>query len=153
MKNRLFILLLFVALGCSRRGTDTGNPKEPLNDGSGAGGGAMLIVVKSCDRLASCNNQTVVSQCIQDQASITRYSEKLGLSSEYNLWSLADVVYGEVNEFLISDALAAETCVDDINKLSCDDPAILQAYEALDVNKYERVVEMLRPSCAKVFNQ
>jgi hypothetical protein len=151
MKLLSLLLLVMIFCSCSQRGTETGNP-HINNDSSFANSSATYQILKStCEHLASCNVETSVKSCTESQSESIAYGAKLGLAPMQPPLTVTQIVFFEVNENLVADIPATETCMNEIKAISCADPRMTNAYNTTLENPYLQLSDLLTLSCQKVF--
>ncbi len=152
---RVFIVLTFFILASCKEngGTETGNPM--VSDIVMNASRAYKVVEASCKKVVGCQvadeQQEAITTCMSEQMLKQVYAPKLGLPSEYNPWSLIEIVYAEHEGDVISEETAKIRCISDVNDLSCTEPAVQDAYNPTIEKKYSAVHEVLPPSCNEVF--
>ena len=135
--------------GCG--GTETGNPSGP-----GGGGGdrnpAVELGGAICDKLTSCFGEEkglTEEDCEQAIAENETIGPAFGVDEEPppGFGEVIDKV--ESRELSANDEAVAE-CLDAIDSLECEDPAV----QAVDIEEgFTNVEEMiLEPSCSQVFS-
>lgn len=150
MKNikSLIIVCLFCS-ACKYQGTDTGNPASvPVADDTSA---AYVIAANACDRVASCIPTSVASDCLSLNKDEQTFGVKLGLVGPQQNWTLSEIISYEISGDIIFDESARDTCLGDIEGLSCSANEIQDSYNINLTNPYEKLSDVLPPSCTNVF--
>jgi hypothetical protein len=148
----LFLWLFLGAIGLAGcGGTETGNPSGP---GGGAGGQnpAITLAEEICARLTSCFGEEkdfAEEDCVEAIAESETLGPAFGLDEEPppGFGEVIDKV--ENSELPANDEAVAE-CLDAIDSLECEDPAV----QAVDIEQgFENVEDMLSDaSCLQVFS-
>lgn len=133
--------------GCG--GTETGNPAGP--GGGGGGNAAITLGEEVCERLTSCfgaDRDFTAEDCVE----AINDSETLGPA--FGVDEVPPPGYGQVIDKVDSSELSAyeddvEACVQAIESLDCEDPAV----RVVDIEDgFTNVEEMIpEESCSDVF--
>ena len=148
----LFLWVLLSAMGFAGcGGTETGNPAGP----GGGGGGrnpAITLAEEICDTLTSCFGEEkdfTEEDCIQAIAESDTLGPAFGVEDEPppGFWEVIDKVD---SSDLSANEEAVEECLNAIDSLECEDPAVL----AVEIEEgFTNVEEMIpEASCSQVFS-
>jgi hypothetical protein len=136
-------------VGCG--GTETGNPAGP-----GGGGGdrnpAITLAEEICETLTFCFGEEkdfTAEDCVQAIAESDTLGPAFGVEDEPPP-GFGEVIDKVENRELSADEEAVAECLDAIDSLECEDPAV----QAVDIEEgFENVEDMLsESSCSQVFS-
>lgn len=148
MKTVLTALLLFLNLSC---GTGTGNPELVGANPSQGSAVNELVLTSICTVLSNCRGLPV-AECSTGLREQRTFGPRLGLAPT-NQDSLAELISKSSSGVLNTDRVAALSCQSEINALTCDAPAVQNAYRPELADPLLHSSEMLGPSCQSVLSE
>lgn len=161
MRNLILIFLFLILNSCVGDGTDTGNPGLTCIEGGsctvasiGDENQSRVIALESvfynmCLVVNECKNQSTLS-CRSALRTQSNIDVEVGLE-ENEFEDAQAIIDAEYDELLAHDSDVLSACIDDLDRLTCRDEVVENAYNPAKANPYEQAVEMIPTSCRTLF--
>lgn len=142
MKHVLVLILCLFQFGCKYYGTEGGNPE--MNYGAGHGSTISYLLAKIvCEKRDQCFVEAD-QKCIEEVLSQDKMTLELKMNPPYR--TMYELMEAEYNKHVFVSTPNFESCVQEIGKLNCNEPAF-------DPLSYDNIHKVLRAKtdCSEIF--
>lgn len=150
MKQAIVLIVLTINLSaCSQLGTGTGNPLDPVSNGSQP----MIasVFAATCEKISSCHAPDADTiDCGQSISALTTFAEKLGIHQQPPP-QVREIIEAQIRNELVPNPNAQLECVRQIDALSCHDPLVANSFDKNATQPYAKAADVMPADCTKVF--
>lgn len=145
MKLVFISVSLFLLIGCSGQGTNTGNPDLAAIPNIGGNGETVQILQTAlCAKYAACFSSSSTTVCTAQIPSLANFTDEIALNPPYATLEELEVAY--LNQSFIFNKTSLDLCINAISTLSCSDPLITGSYSTSTPNDYSSIYKLFRAS-------